>query len=170
MSTQLGEQSGKQEDIESTLTTQIDTQAEELKKQVEAYKEQTKVKHEEEKQMINVLKEYKAKFQEFQQATKFSKQNQKKFQKEVTQLDKRKKNLEVDYHSLQTELNITSEPDADINDLLQSKLVEVDSMEQEWAAEKERMLAQVNSIKEECAQLQQQIADKSNGGAAAASQ
>ena len=62
MTTQLGEQDGKQSGIEDTLTTQIDNQAEELKKQVEAYKEQTKVKVEEEKQLLNVLKEYKAKY------------------------------------------------------------------------------------------------------------
>lgn len=62
MTKQLGEQDGKQSGIEDTLTTQIDTQAEELKKQVEAYKEQTKVKIEEEKQLLKVLKEYKAKY------------------------------------------------------------------------------------------------------------
>jgi hypothetical protein len=73
MSTQLSEQDGKQSNIEDTLTTQIDNQAEELKKQVEAYREQTKVKVEEEKQLITVLKEYKAKYTEFQQATKSSK-------------------------------------------------------------------------------------------------
>lgn len=44
MTAQLIEQDGKQENIHSTLTTQIDSQAEELKKQVEAYKEQTKIK------------------------------------------------------------------------------------------------------------------------------
>ena len=40
---------------------------------MEAYKAQTKVKVEEEKQLIGVLTEYKAKYKEFQQATKFSK-------------------------------------------------------------------------------------------------
>ena len=44
------------------MTTQIDTQAEELKKQVEAYKEQTKLKIEEEKQLVTVLKDYRAKY------------------------------------------------------------------------------------------------------------
>ena len=62
MKTQLEEQGGKQDSIETTLGTQIDTQAEEIKKQVEVYKEQTKAKLEEEKQMINVLKEYKQKY------------------------------------------------------------------------------------------------------------
>ena len=62
MTQQLGEQDGKQSGIEDTLTSQIDTQALELKKQVDAYKEQTKLKIEEEKQLIKVLKEYKAKY------------------------------------------------------------------------------------------------------------
>jgi len=51
---------------------------------------------------VNVLKEYKAKYQEFSKATQFSKKNHKKFAKEVKALDDRKKALEVEYHSLCT--------------------------------------------------------------------
>lgn len=39
MSTQMSEQDGKSTSIEDTLNVQINTQAEEIKKQVEAYKE-----------------------------------------------------------------------------------------------------------------------------------
>lgn len=49
------------------------------------------MKQEEEKQLLTVLKEYKAKYLEFQQATKSSKQNHKKFAKEVQNLGKRQK-------------------------------------------------------------------------------
>ena len=73
---------------------------------MEAYKAQTKVKVEEEKQLIGVLTEYKAKYKEFQQATKFSKQNHKKFAKEVQALGNKKKQLEVEFASLCTELCI----------------------------------------------------------------
>ncbi len=79
MTTQMSEQDGKSTSIEDTLNVQINTQAEEIKKQVEAYKEQTKIKVEEEKSLINVLKEYKAKYQEFNKATQSSKKNHKKF-------------------------------------------------------------------------------------------
>ena len=62
MTSQINEQDSKQGTIEDTLSSQINNQAEEIKKQVEAYKEQTKVKQEEEKQLLTVLKEYKAKY------------------------------------------------------------------------------------------------------------
>ena len=45
----MTEQDGKSTSITDTLETQIDNQAEELQKQVAAYKEQTLVKIEEEK-------------------------------------------------------------------------------------------------------------------------
>lgn len=40
---------------------------------MEAYKEQIVVKQNEEKEMVKVLKEYRAKYQEFEKATKTSK-------------------------------------------------------------------------------------------------
>ena len=89
----MTEQDGKSTSITDTLETQIDNQAEELQKQVAAYKEQTLVKIEEEKQLLGVLKEYKQKYQEFQQATKTSKQNHKKFAREVQNLTNKKKQL-----------------------------------------------------------------------------
>ena len=106
------------------MTTQIDTQAEELKKQVEAYKEQTKLKIEEEKQLVTVLKDYRAKYQEFQQATKSSKQNHKRFAKDVNALGQRKKQLEKDYGKLCTELNILGDPDT-VSDRIESKVTEI---------------------------------------------
>ena len=42
---------------------------------MEAYKEQIKIKQNEEKEMVKVLKEYKSKYQEFEKATKTSKSN-----------------------------------------------------------------------------------------------
>lgn len=62
MNTQMNEQDGKSGNISETLETQIDSQAEELQKQVTQYKEQTALKIEEEKQLLTVLKEYKAKY------------------------------------------------------------------------------------------------------------
>ena len=62
MTKQLEEQGSKQGEIQSTLDEQIDNQAIELAKQVEAYKEQIVVKQNEEKEMVKVLKEYKAKY------------------------------------------------------------------------------------------------------------
>ena len=75
MTNQLNEQDGKHVTIEEALDQQINDQAEEIKKKAEQYKEQTEKRIEEEKQLITVLKEYKTKYQEFQKATKSSKQN-----------------------------------------------------------------------------------------------
>jgi len=166
MSKQLEEQDGKSAGIEDTLTTQINTQAEEIKKQVEAYKEQTKLKVEEEKQLVQVLKDYKAKYQEFQQATKFSKQNHKKFAKEVQSLDNRKKALEIEYVSLCTDLSISCEPD-DVSDLIEEKQRELAATEQAWEAEKAKLLEQAEQIKQECSQLQDQLRVQKEGAAAA---
>lgn len=83
MDKQLDEQESKQNGIEDTLTTQIDSQAEELKKQVEAYKQQTKIKQDEEQQLIAVLKSYKQKYQEFRQASLQTKQSQKRLAKDI---------------------------------------------------------------------------------------
>ena len=73
MQKQLAEQESKTSNIEETLHSQITTQAEELKKNVEVYRENTKIKLEEEKQLLKVLTDYKGKFKEFQKATKSSK-------------------------------------------------------------------------------------------------
>ena len=62
MSKQLADQGSKQGEIQSSLDEQIDAQATELAKQVEAYKEQIVVKQNEEKEMVKVLKEYKSKY------------------------------------------------------------------------------------------------------------
>jgi len=154
------------------LTTQIDTQAEELKKQVEAYKEQTKLKIEEEKQLVAVLKDYRAKYQEFQQATKSSKQNHKRFAKDVNALGQRKKQLEKDYGKLCIELNILGEPDT-VSDRIEGKVAEITEMEAQWETEKAALLAQAEAVKEECSQLQLQIKEQkeaSQQAAAAAAQ
>ena len=153
------------------MTTQIDTQAEELKKQVEAYKEQTKLKIEEEKQLVAVLKDYRAKYQEFQQATKSSKQNHKRFAKDVNALGQRKKQLEKDYGKLCIELNILGEPDT-VSDRIEGKVAEITEMEAQWETEKAALLAQAEAVKEECSQLQLQIKQQkeaSQEAAAAAS-
>lgn len=154
------------------MTTQIDTQAEELKKQVEAYKEQTKLKIEEEKQLVAVLKDYRAKYQEFQQATKSSKQNHKRFAKDVNALGQRKKQLEKDYGKLCIELNILGEPDT-VSDRIEGKVAEITEMEAQWETEKAALLAQAEAVKEECSQLQLQIKEQkeaSQQAAAAAAQ
>ena len=154
------------------MTTQIDTQAEELKKQVEAYKEQTKLKIEEEKQLVAVLKDYRAKYQEFQQATKSSKQNHKRFAKDVNALGQRKKQLEKDYGKLCIELNILGEPDT-VSDRIEGKVAEITEMEAQWETEKAALLAQAEAVKEECSQLQLQIKENkeaSQQAAAAAAQ
>ena len=54
-------------------------------------------------------------------------------------MENRKKNLEVEYAGLSTELNINGEPDA-ISDLIQERVADVDTMEQKWQAEKEALL------------------------------
>lgn len=154
------------------MTTQIDTQAEELKKQVEAYKEQTKLKIEEEKQLVTVLKDYRAKYQEFQQATKSSKQNHKRFAKDVNALGQRKKQLEKDYGKLCIELNILGEPDT-VSDRIEGKVAEITEMEAQWETEKAALLAKAEAVKEECSQLQLQIKEQkeaSQQAAAAAAQ
>jgi len=149
------------------LTTQIDTQAEELKKQVEAYKEQTKLKIEEEKQLVAVLKDYRAKYQEFQQATKSSKQNHKRFAKDVNALGQRKKQLEKDYGKLCIELNILGEPDT-VSDRIEGKVAEITEMEAQWETEKAALLAQAEAVKEECSQLQLQIKEQKEASQQAA--
>ena len=45
----------------------------------------------EEKQLLGVLKEYKAKYQEYEKATKSSKKSHSTYQKELKALDVRKK-------------------------------------------------------------------------------
>lgn len=121
---------------------------------------------EEEKQLITVLKEYKAKFQEFQKATKFSKQNHKKFAKEVQTLGTRKKQLEAEYESLQNQLGIQGDAD-DLAMLLESAVADTAQIEQSWIAEKETQLALVETIKEECAKLQADLKAAKEAAAAA---
>ena len=93
MQKQIAEQDEKQNSIEDTLSGQIQNQIGEIHKQCDLYKEQTKVKVDEEKQLLSVLKEYKAKYQEYEKATKTSKKSHQTYQKELKALDQRKKQL-----------------------------------------------------------------------------
>lgn len=87
-----------------------------------------------------MLKEYKQKYQEFQKATKYSKQNQRKFAKDVQQLAVHQKQLEADHATLAANLDIAGEPE-EISDLIKEKQDEINQRETEWDSEKAELLA-----------------------------
>lgn len=86
-------------------------------------------------------------------------------------LGQRKKQLEVDYGNLCTELDILGDPDT-VSERIETKVAEITEMEAQWETEKAALLAQAEAVKEECSQLQLQIKQNKEDGqqAAAAAQ
>lgn len=65
-----------------------------MKEKTEIYITQTERKKEEEKELLKILKDYRQKFQEFDKANKKTRDYYKNFEKEIRQLDAKKKELE----------------------------------------------------------------------------
>jgi len=65
-----------------------------VKEKTEIYITQTERKKEEEKELLKILKDYRQKFQEFDKANKKTRDYYKNFEKEIRQLDAKRKELE----------------------------------------------------------------------------
>ena len=65
-----------------------------MKEKTEIYITQTERKKEEEKELLKILKDYRQKFQEFDKANKKTRDYYKNFEKEIRQLDAKRKELE----------------------------------------------------------------------------
>ena len=76
------------------MNSKILTQEEEIKKQVGFYGEQTKVKQEEEKELVKVLNDYKKKYEEFSKAMKKSKETFKMYENEIKNMNNRIQELQ----------------------------------------------------------------------------
>jgi len=65
-----------------------------VKEKTEIYITQTERKKEEEKELLKILIDYRQKFQEFDKANKKTRDYYKNFEKEIRQLDAKRKELE----------------------------------------------------------------------------
>jgi hypothetical protein len=75
MDDQIAEKTASTNIIEEDMTKKILTQEEEIRKQVAVYTEKTRIKDEEEAQLVTVLADYKKKYEDFSGAIKKSRKN-----------------------------------------------------------------------------------------------
>jgi hypothetical protein len=98
----------------------------------------------EEKQLLGVLKEYKAKYQEYEKATKSSKKSHGTYQKELKGLDLRKKQLAQDQRRLVNKLGIE---DANDTDGVAAQMADLEVMEKDWEEEKQKLNEEIEQGK-----------------------
>jgi len=106
----------------------------------------------EEKELLKVLKDYKAKYVELEKHTKQSAKNTRQFEKEVKSLHNTKKKLEG-----QKKVFLESAGGIDVDDPNNSEIQEI---EKEWETAKAKILEEREQLKERCAQLNVQIKAK----------
>lgn len=71
------------------MSRKIEQQEGEIRKQVEVYKEQTRIKQEEEVELVKVLADYKKKYDEFSKAMKKSRDTFKVYEGEIKNMNQR---------------------------------------------------------------------------------
>ena len=86
--------------IQEQMTEQLSTQEVDVKKQIEIYSEQAKLKKKEEEEMQKVLNEYKTRYNEFEKSVKQSKKTLGQYEKQISQMNKRIDSLQ-DTHDKQ---------------------------------------------------------------------
>lgn len=79
----IAEKEAKSDVVSEDITSQIDKQVEQITKRIEIYQKQIEIKATEEMELLTVLKDYKAKFTDFEKATKKSERHGKQFEKEL---------------------------------------------------------------------------------------
>lgn len=103
MDTQLSEKEKTSGQIEEDMQQKIASQEEEIKKQIQVYKEQTEIKIGEEKELIKVFNDYKAKYDEFDKALKKSRETFKRYETEIKNMNKRIQVLEQEKKQLSSD-------------------------------------------------------------------
>ena len=76
------------------MAEQMLTQEEDIKKQIQIYREETAKKKVEEAQLTKVEKEYAQKFKEFETSVRMSKKNLTQYEKEVNSMNRKISQLE----------------------------------------------------------------------------
>ena len=83
MDNQIQEKEKTSGSIEEEMTSKISNQEDEIKKQIEIYRQQNVVKIEEEKELVKVYNDYKKKYEEFSKSMKRSKDTFKVYETEI---------------------------------------------------------------------------------------
>lgn len=105
MDQQIEEKDKTSGSIETELNQKIQTQEEEIKKQIVIYQEQCAIKQQEEKELVNVHSEYKKKHDEFAKAMKKSKDTFKVYEGEIKNMNARISDLQKEKKKIMTAIN-----------------------------------------------------------------
>lgn len=89
MDEQIADKTSSGQNIEEEMTAKILLQEQEIKKQIEVYSAQAKIKTEEEAQLVSVLADYKKKYEEFSAAMKKSAKTFKVYEAEIKNMNTR---------------------------------------------------------------------------------
>lgn len=133
------------------MQSQIEKSENEIKAQVEFFKMQATNKKNEEIELLKVLKDYSAKYTEFNKSLKKSGSNTKTFEKEVRYQEQERAKAEKEKAQLVKRTGFKEGEDANAI---------VVAMEMAWEQEKVTLVDERDKLKEFCAQLQLRLKEK----------
>ena len=163
MDNQIQEKEKTSGSIEEEMTSKISNQEDEIKKQIEIYRQQNVVKIEEEKELVKVYNDYKKKYEEFSKSMKRSKDTFKVYETEIRGMNSKIQEMQRLKKQLSEKKGKKGSSGNDAN-----ASEEVNKLLSQWEQEKEVLAKDREDLKQQCQELQEQIKAIKDGNAARA--
>ena len=145
------------------------TQEVDIQKQIDVYKEQTKLKKQEEEQLSKVVKDYRERFGEFDKSIKQSRKTVQSYEKEINAMnrtiqqlgDTKKRALKLASGEVKKK-GKGKQPKDDKTDAERSAELDgtIASIKTSWFAQKAALMAEKDLLQGRCTELQAKIKDK----------
>ena len=145
------------------MTSKISNQEDEIKKQIEIYRQQNVVKIEEEKELVKVYNDYKKKYEEFSKSMKRSKDTFKVYETEIRGMNSKIQEMQRLKKQLSEKKGKKGSSGNDAN-----ASEEANKLLSQWEQEKEVLAKDREDLKQQCQELQEQIKAIKDGNAARA--
>ena len=163
MDNQIQEKEKTSGSIEEEMTSKISNQEDEIKKQIEIYRQQNVVKIEEEKELVKVYNDYKKKYEEFSKSMKRSKDTFKVYETEIRGMNSKIQEMQRLKKQLSEKKGKKGSSGNDAN-----ASEEANKLLSQWEQEKEVLAKDREDLKQQCQELQEQIKAIKDGNAARA--
>ena len=163
MDNQIQEKEKTSGSIEEEMTSKISNQEDEIKKQIEIYRQQNVVKIEEEKELVKVYNDYKKKYEEFSKSMKRSKDTFKVYETEIRGMNSKIQEMQRLKKQLSEKKGKKGGSGNDAN-----ASEEANKLLSQWEQEKEVLAKDREDLKQQCQELQEQIKAIKDGNAARA--
>ena len=159
MDKQIEEKEKTSGSIEEEMTSKISNQEDEIKKQIEVYRQQNVIKIEEEKELVKVYNDYKKKYEEFSKSMKRSKDTFKVYETEIRGMNSKIQEMQ----KMKKQLNEKKGKKGAANEANPSE--EATKIQGLWEQEKEVLAKEREDLKQQCQELQEQIKAIKEGNA-----